>query len=433
MAHRAPKPNDQLKLTAEQKGILKTAIASLMEGGGLEALTQHHLRDICRFVNSEIINAVLQGEMEYHLAMERQAASEEDGEDEGTKKRPENKRNGYSKKTVHSEHGDLDILVPRDRNGTYSPRLIPKHSRRFEGFDDVILDLYGRGMTTREISAHIEALYGVEVSAELISTVTDKVYESLREWQSRNLDEIYPVVFFDALRVNIRKDCKIQKVAVHLALGVRRDGNRDVLGMWVNENEGAAFWTSVFAELKSRGVKDIIIAVTDGLKGMTQAIEAVYPQTQHQTCIIHLIRASTAFVSHKDLPNVMSLLKAIYRANTAAEALTALDAFADSAMGKRYPAAVKSWRTAWAQVIPFFSFPPEIRKLIYTSNSIEALNRGVRKIIKTHTMFPSEDSAKKLIYLAIQGITKKWLRPVHAWSAAMPVFASMYGERFTAE
>lgn len=428
MAHRAPQVEtntDNIELTPELKAALKNTVAELQKQGGIYAITQDMVTNFARTLTGALINAALQGEMDYHLTTEAKAIS-----GEGSQEQPENKRNGYSKKTIRNKQGELEIQIPRDRNGTYTPGLIPKYSRRFEGFDDLIIDLYARGMTTREIGTHLADLYGVQVSPEFISTVTDKVYEVLREWKTRALDEIYPVVFFDALRVNIRKDGRIQKESVYLALGVRRDGTRDVLGMWVSENEGAAFWTSVFVDLQTRGVKDILIAVTDGLKGMTKAIETVFPKTQHQTCIIHLIRSSTAFVSLKDMPKIMSHLKAIYRASSEAEALTALDAFEASDIGKRYKLVVKSWRTAWAQVVPFFAFPPAIRKLIYTSNSIEALNRGVRKVIKTHSMFPSEDAAQKLIYLALDRITKKWSRPVRAWSDAMPVFATMFEGRF---
>ena len=428
MAHRTPKINDTVKFTDQQQAILNDAAEQLLEAGGLTALTQAHFNEAMKLVAQRFINAALQGELEHHLTQEDDNLNEE----ESSAERVENKRNGYSKKTLHGNKGDLEILVPRDRKGTCVPRLVPKHSRHFNDFDDAIIDLYGRGLSTREITEFIRSQYHVEVSAEFISTVTEKVNDDVRQWQGRPLDSVYPVVFFDALRINIRKDGVIKKMAVHLALGVRCDGRRDVLGMWVHENEGAAFWTSVFTELKNRGVEDILIAVTDGLKGMTQAIEAVFPQAQHQTCIVHLIRASTAFVSHKDRKAVMAGLKPIYQANTPEEALAALVAFENSPMGKRYPYVAQSWRSAWAQVIPFFNFPQSIRKLLYTANSIEALNRGVRKVIKTRTMFPHEESAKKLIYLALQRIMEKWKLPVRAWSEAMPVFAAMYGERFAA-
>ena len=428
MAHRTPKINDTVKFTDQQQAILNDAVEQLMEAGGLTALTQAHFNEAMKIVAQRFINAALQGELEHHLTQEDENLNEE----ESSAERVENKRNGYSKKTLHGNKGDLEIQVPRDRKGTYVPRLVPKHSRHFNDFDAAIIDLYGRGLSAREITEFIRSQYHVEVSAEFISTVTEKVNDDVRQWQGRPLDSVYPVVFFDALRINIRKDGVIKKMAVHLALGVRCDGRRDVLGMWVHENEGAAFWTSVFTELKNRGVEDILIAVTDGLKGMTQAIEAVFPQAQHQTCIVHLIRASTAFVSHKDRKAVMAGLKPIYQANTPEEALAALAAFENSPMGKRYPYVEQSWRSAWAQGIPFFNCPRSIRKLLHTTNSIEALNRGVRKVIKTRTMFPHEESAKKLIYLALQRIMEKWKLPVRAWSEAMPVFAAMYGERFAA-
>ena len=317
-----------------------------MEAGGLTALTQAHFNEAMKIVAQRFINAALQGELQHHLTQEDDNLNEE----ESSAERVENKRNGYSKKTLHGNKGDLEIQVPRDRKGTYVPRLVPKHSRHFNDFDDAIIDLYGRGLSTREIAEFIRSQYHVEVSAEFISTVTEKVNADVRQWQGRPLDSVYPVVFFDALRINIRKDGVIKKMAVHLALGVRCDGRRDVLGMWVHENEGAAFWTSVFTELKNRGVEDILIAVTDGLKGMTQAIEAVFPQAQHQTCIVHLSRASRAFVSHKDRKAVMAGLKPIYQANTPEEALAALVAFEKSSMGKRYPYVAQSWRSAWAQV-----------------------------------------------------------------------------------
>ena len=274
MAHRTPKINDTVKFADQQQAILNDAVEQLMEAGGLTALTQAHFNEAMKIVAQRFINAALQGELEHHLTQEDDNLNEE----ESSAERVENKRNGYSKKTLHCNKGDLEIQIPRDRKGTYVPRLVPKHSRHFNDFDDAIIDLYGRGLSTREITEFIRSQYHVEVSAEFISTVTEKVNDDVRQWQGRPLDSVYPVVFFDALRINIRKDGVIKKMAVHLALGVRCGGRRDVLGMWVHENEGAAFWTSVFTELKNRGVEDIPIAVTDGLKGMTQAIEAVFPQ-----------------------------------------------------------------------------------------------------------------------------------------------------------
>lgn len=434
MAQRAPKTstnNESSVLSEENRNLISEAVKKMMTGpdGGFQFLTQGGLREAVREMTAQFINSALQGEMDYHLAEQRKAVCPEDGTEE---KPIANKRNGYSKKTVHSEMGELDVQVPRDRKGTFEPRIVPKHARRVTDFDDAIIDLYGRGMSTREIVAFVEKQYGVDVSPEFISTVTERVSEDVRQWQNRPLEDVYPVVFFDALRVNIRKDGMIKKMAVHLALGVNCEGRRDVLGMWVHENEGAAFWASVFTELQARGVKDILIAVTDGLKGMTQALEAVFPKAQHQTCIVHLIRSSTKVVSYKDRKAVMDLLKPVYKAISAEEAEKALTEFEESSIGHKYASVASAWRQAWGQVVPFFNFPPSIRKLLYTTNSIENLNRGVRKVIKTRTMFPNEEAAKKLIYLALKNIVGKWNRPVMTWSEAMPVFAGIYNDRFKA-
>ena len=431
MARRANKASENALYNEKQQSIMNEAVKQVMKEGGLKFLTESHLKEAMRLMMAQFINAALQGEMDHHLQEEQKQATAgpvaDDAEGDGCK----NKRNGSSNKTVHSEMGDMAIQVPRDRNASFTPILLPKHARRFHDFDEAIIDLYSRGMSTREISQFIEKQYAVEVSAEFISTVTERVSVDVKEWQNRPLDSVYPVVFFDALRVNIRRDGVIKKMAVHLALGVRCDGRRDVLGMWFNENEGASFWTGVFTELKNRGVDDIIIAVTDGLKGMTQALEAVFPKALHQTCIVHLIRASTAFISYRDRPEIMAKLKAIYKANNAEEAFQALEELEASEIGKRCPHVAKAWRSAWPQVVPFFDFPKPIRKLLYTTNSIEALNRGIRKIIKTRTMFPNEDSAKRLVFLTLKNIQSQWVLPSQAWSAAMPVFAAMFGERFT--
>ena len=271
----------------------------------------------------------------------------------------------------------------------------------------------------------------MSISPDYVSTVTDRVLEDVHEWQNRPLESVYPVAFFDALRVKIRSGASVKNMAVHLGIGVRTDGTREVLGMWIAENEGAAFWASVFNGLKARGVEDILIAVTDGLKGMTEAIETVFPKTLHQTCIVHLIRASTAFVSHKDRAAVCKELKPIYQAVDAEAAERALEHFKETAMGKKYPAIIGVWERAWAQVIPFFQFPPEIRTLIYTTNSIEGLNRAIRKVIKTRTLFPNEDAARKLIFLAIMDFTASWKRATPKWSEAMHQFALIFEDRFT--
>ena len=340
--------------------------------------------------SKRFIEAMLQGEMDAHLSGTKPTETPSDEEDPIPSVLTPNKRNGFSQKTLKTEFGPLRLDIP-----------------------------------------FVQNLYGVSISPDYVSAVTDRVLEDVKEWQNRPLDSVYPVAFFDALRVKIRSGASVKNMAVHLGIGVRTDGTREVLGMWIAENEGASFWASVFNGLKTRGVEDILIAVTDGLKGMTEAIETVYPQTLHQTCIVHLIRASTAFVSHKDRPAVCKELKPIYQAVDAEAAESALDRFESTEMGKRYPAIGQIWRRAWAQVIPFFQFPPEIRTLIYTTNSIEGLNRAIRKVIKTRTLFPSEDAARKLIYLAIRNYTETWTRASTRWSSAMPQFALLFGERFT--
>ena len=342
-----------------------------------------------------------------------------------------NKRNGFSHKTLKTEFGPLPLSVPRDRRNTFDPIIVPKHSRSFGKMDEQIIAMYARGMSTRDIQAFIDNLYGVDISPDYVSKVTDRVLEDVQEWQNRPLESVYPVAFLDAIRVKIRSGAAVKNMAVHLGIGVRTDGTREVLGMWIAENEGASFWATVFNGLKARGVEDILIAVTDGLKGMTEALETVYPQTLHQTCIVHLIRASTSFVSHKDRAAVCKELKPIYQAVDADAAERALERFGSTAMGKKYPAIIQIWERAWAQVIPFFQFPPEIRTLIYTTNAIEGLNRAIRKVIKTRTLFPNEDAAKKLIYLAIMNFTASWKRATPKWAAAMPQFALLFGERFT--
>ena len=405
--------------------VLDKAVETLVKEGIFTGESGFH--ELIHEVSKSFLQAALRGELTAHLNEEKEAVAElEDSVD-----MPRNKRNGTTTKRVKTNMGELEIDVPRDRNGTFEPILLPKHSRTFGGLDSQILHMYARGMSTRDIAEFIKGQYGIEASPEYISTVTDSVLQDIEAWQTRPLEEMYPVVFFDALRVNIRDGVTVKKMAVHIALGINARGMRDVLGMWIAENEGASFWGSVFTSLKARGVEDILIAVTDGLTGMTNALETVFPRTEHQTCIVHLIRASTAFISHKDRKAVCALLKAIYGATDAVTAEKALEALEQSELGRRYPAVAQTWRRSWAQVVPFFNFPPEVRRLIYTTNSIEGLNRAIRKVIKTRTLFPNEKAAKKLIYLAIQGFTEDWKRPTIRWASAMPVFALRYGERFT--
>jgi len=339
-----------------------------------------------------------------------------------------NSRNGTSAKTILTEDGEIEIAVPRDRAASFEPQLIAKGQTRFDGFDDKILSLYARGMTVREIQGHLAELYGAEVSPDLISRVTDAVLDEVREWQSRPLEAVYPIVLFDALRVKIRDEGLVKNKAVYVALAYNGDGEKEVLGLWIEQTEGAKFWLRVINELKMRGVNDILIAVVDGLKGFPEAITSVYPQTLVQTCIVHLIRNSLAFVSWKDRKAILPAIKAIYRAENADMALVRLAEF-EAEWGKRYPAIGQIWRNAWEHVVPFFAFAPGIRKMIYTTNAVEALHRSLRKIIKTRGSFPTDEAALKLLYLAIKNAGVHWRRPVE-WTTAMGQFAIHFGARF---
>ena len=318
--------------------------------------------------------------------------------------------------------------MPRDRGGSFEPQLIAKGQTRFDGFDDKILSLYSRGMTVREIQAHLAELYKTDVSPDLISRVTDAVLDEVREWQNRPLDLVYPVVFFDALRVKIRDEGLVKNKAVYVALALNADGEKDVLGLWIEQSEGAKFWLKVVNELKARGVNDILIAVVDGLKGFPEAITSVFPQTIVQTCIVHLIRNSLTFVSWKDRKAILPAIKAIYQAETADIALVRLEEF-EAEWGKRYPAIGQAWRRAWEYVVPFFAFAPGVRRMIYTTNAVEALHRSLRKIIKTRGSFPNDEAALKLLYLAIKNAGLRW-HPAVQWTAAMGQFAIQFGERF---
>jgi transposase-like protein len=331
---------------------------------------------------------------------------------------------------VLTEEGPLRLDIPRDRDGSFEPTLIPKHERRFTGFDDKVIAMYARGMTMREIQGFLLESYGVEVSPDFISSVTDAVMSEVVAWQSRALEPMYPVVFFDALRVKIREDAVVRNKAIYLALAVRPDGTREILGLWIEGSEGAKFWMKVFNDLKTRGVEDILIAVTDGLKGMTEALAAVYPATTLQTCIVHLIRNSLDYANWKERKPLAAAIKPIYKAPSAEAAEAELAAFEAGPWGKKFPTVVASWRRAWSQVIPFFAFPPSIRKVIYTTNAIESVNAQLRKIIKTRGHFPSDEAATKLIWLALRNITADWTRGAHDWKLAMNQFAILYEERF---
>jgi putative transposase len=341
-----------------------------------------------------------------------------------------NSRNGYGRKTVLTETGKLPIAVPRDRLSTFEPQLIAKYRRRLPGFDDKVVSMYARGLTVREIQGHLAELYAIEVSPDLISAVTDAVLDEIAEWQDRPLEPVYPLVFFDALRVKIRDEGTVRNKAVYLALGVRADGHKEILGLWIEQTEGAKFWLRVMTELKNRGVEDVLIAVVDGLKGFPEAITAVFPQAQVQTCIVHLIRNSLDFVSYKDRRAVAAALKAVYKAMDADAGAAALEAFATGEWGRRYPAIVMSWRRHWPAVIPFFAFPADVRRIIYTTNAIEALNAKLRRAVRTRGHFPSDEAAIKLLYLVLNLAEREWRMPPREWGMARAQFAILFEDRF---
>ena len=369
-----------------------------------------------------LIERALGGELTHHLGYSPGGSKPE---------ATTNHRNGTSEKTVLTDDGPVTLDIPRDREGSFEPRLIGKHERRFTGFDDKVLALYARGMTVREIQGFLADMYAVEVSPDLISTVTDGIVSEVTAWHTRPLEPLYPVVFFDALRVKIRDDAGVINKAVYLALAILPDGTRDILGMWIEPSEGAKFWMKVFADLKTRGCQDILIAVTDGLKGMGDALEAIYPRTTLQTCIVHLLRNSLASASYKERRAFARALRPLYTAPTPEAAGLALEAFEQSAWGARFPMVVASWRRAWTQVIPFFAFPPEVRRVIDTTNALESVHARLRKIIKTRGHFPSDDAATTLLWLALRNVTRRWTMPVRPWRDAMTQFAILYPDRFT--
>ena len=373
-----------------------------------------------RFVKA-VLERAMNAELTHHLGYEKHDPA---GYKNG------NSRNGTSGKTVKGDFGQLEIEVPRDRKSTFEPQILPKHQTRFTGFDDKIVSMYARGMTTREIESHLKEIYGVEVSAGLVSQVTEAVSEEVKRWQSRALEPIYGIVYLDALYVKMRHEGRVENRAVYVAIGVDLEGQKDVLGLWASANEGAKFWMSVLTDLKNRGVKDMLIVCVDGLKGFPQAIEAVFPLAEVQLCIVHLVRSSLQYVPWKERKQVAADLKPIYCAATVAEAELNLESFIAN-WGHKYKAIGKLWKENWERVIPFFAFPEEVRKVIYTTNAVEGLHRGLRKIIKNRGSFPSEEAALKLLYLGIQNISEKWQALQH-WRAALNQFEILWGERIRA-
>jgi putative transposase len=338
-------------------------------------------------------------------------------------------RNGHSQKTLKGEQGHVDIEVPRDRQGTFEPQLVKKGQTRLEGFDEKILALYARGMTTRDIQAQLQELYGVEVSPTLISNVTEAVMDEVRQWQMRPLEPVYPIVYVDCLVVNVRENQRVLNKALYLVLAVNLEGHKELLGMWIAQSEGAKFWLSVLTELQNRGVKDIFIACVDGLTGLPEAIETVYPQTRVQLCMVHLVRNSLRYVSHKHMKAVATDLKAIYSASTEAEAEFNLELFAEK-WDALYPSISKSWRAHWTRVIPLFAFSEDIRRIIYTTNAIESVNMTLRKVTRNHRIFPSDEAVYKVVYLAMRNISKKWTMPIHHWKPALNRLAVEFADRF---
>src|SRR5689334_9329100 len=383
--------------------------------------TPEDLEALFRRMKKALAERILGAELTHHLGY---------GPGEAKPAAQPNHRNGTTPKTVLTDDDSVTLEIPRDRAGTFEPRLIPKHVRRLPGFDQKVLSLYARGMTVREIQGHLEELYQIEIAPTVISTVTDAVVEEVTQWQQRPLDPLYPVVLFDCLRVKIRDEGIVKNKAVYLALGVDRDGTKDVLGLWIEQTEGAAFWLRVMTELKSRGVEDILIALIDGLAGFPEAITTVFPQTQIHHCMVHLVRGSLSYTSWKDRRAVATELRAIYRAPTAAAATAALAAFAQSPFGAQYPPIVAMWHRHWEYIRPVFAYPPGIRRLLYTTNAIESLHMQLRKITKARGHFPSDEAAMKLLYLATRNVIAKWRHARLYWTPALTFFEQLFGERF---
>ena len=400
----------------------------------LEKLIKQHLADgkhpkellqqggLMKNMIKQIVETCLEAEMSTHLGYDK---------DERAGMGSDNRRNGYSGKTLISDHGDINIGVPRDRNGEFEPKVVAKHQRRMDGFDDKVLALYARGMTVRDIQSELKDLYGTEISPTLISNVTDAVIEDVKAWQNRPLDAVYPIVWFDALVVKVRENQRVINKAVYLALAVNAWGQKELLGIWISQNEGAKKWLSILTELKNRGVQDILIACVDGLTGMEETLQTAFPKTWVQLCIVHMVRNSMKYVSWKDRKELVADLKTIYNAPTETAAAAALDAFA-SKWDKKYPMISKSWRSHWSQITPMFAFPDDIRKVIYTTNAVESVNMTLRKASRNHRVFPTDEAVFKVMYLAVQNVSKKWTMPIKDWRSALNQLAIEFEGRLPA-
>jgi putative transposase len=403
----------------ENKTKLEAALDELLIGKSTEEIVGPN--GLLKQLTKALVERAMNAELSHHLGYEKHAA---EGRGSG------NNRNGKSRKKVQGEFGSVEIEVPRDLNGTYDPKIVPKHERRFAGFDQKILSMYARGMTTRDIQGHLEEAYGVEVSPTLISEVTDAVLEEVRSWQSRPLEPIYPIVYLDALMVKMRHEGRAENRAVFVGIGVTLEGNKEVLGLWTNATEGSKFWLQILTEIRTRGVQDILIACVDGLKGFPEAIQSVYPKTEVQLCIVHMVRNSLNYVNWKERKAVAADLKQIYHAATVEEAEQRLGDFEQQWDGK-YSSIGKMWRRNWAGIIPFFAYPVEIRRAVYTTNIVESLNMSLRKVIKTRGSFPGEEAALKLLYLALRNVSKRW-KASRDWRISLNHFTVLWGDRIEA-
>jgi putative transposase len=374
---------------------------------------------VLKQLTKALVERAMQAEMTEQLGYERNGSGE---------KSTKNRRNGTSKKTVRSDQGPMELDVPRDREGSFDPVIVPKHQREFKGFDDKILSMYARGMSTREIAEHLKEIYGVQVSPELVSRATDAVKELLDEWRNRPLDAFYPVLFLDAIVIKVRDGSQVVKKSMYLALAIRMDGQKELLGLWTESSEGAKFWVRILNELQNRGVRDILIAAVDGLTGFPEAINAVFPQTEVQLCMVHMVRSSLKYVPFKDRKAVAADLKSIYLAPSEDAAFSSLETFAGK-WDSKYPIIANSWRKRWTEVTPFLKFPAVIRKAVYTTNAIESVNYSIRKVSQNRQSFPNVDAAQKLVFMALQNISKKWTMPLRDWGAALNQFVIIYGTR----
>lgn len=414
-----PGPDGAASVASEAEKLekAKAAIGSLLSDYSPEELLGQG--GLMQKLAGAVLETALEAEMSEHLGYERG--------DRSSLGRG-NSRNGSSSKTVKGDHGEVSVHVPRDRNGTFEPQIVKKHQTRLAGFDDKIVALYARGMSVRDIRGQLEELYGVEVSPDLISRVTDSVYDEVKAWQNRPVDPVYPIVYLDALVVKGRDGGMVKNKSVYLALGVNMEGTKEVLGLWIQRTEGAKFWGQILTELRNRGLQDMLIVCTDGLTGFSEAIEATYPEAIVQTCVVHLLRNSVRFVAWKDRRQVLADLKPVYTAPTEDAALQALLEFEDKYKSK-YPTIAQTWHAAWERFVPFLAFPPEIRKVIYTTNAIEAVNRQIRKVIKTKGHFPSDESITKILFLALRNASKKWTMPIRQWPQALNQLAIRFPGR----